>query len=91
MNSSSVIKAIVSGEFSNNEINDIIIAIKEYRRLKSAKAKSELEVGDCVKWDSRRMGEVATGVIVKVCRKNVHVRTTIGQVWSVPASSLSKV
>ena len=86
--------AIMFGDFTNEQLNGIGMAIK-YRRNQIAKAvKSGLCVGDTVRFNGRN-GQYVIGTVSKVNRKFVLVKENRGaylpMTWRVPASMLETV
>ena len=82
--------AIMFGDFSNDQLNSIIAAIK-YRRAQITKQQTRaLRVGDTVKFTSSRNGVTYIGTVRKVKIKYVLVGTNSG-VFNVPANMLEAV
>lgn len=79
--------AIMFGNLSNNELNDVIDAVK-YARAQMTKQKTRAFMpGDAVKFTSNRNGQTYRGTIRKIAIKFVTVDT--GQVlFKVPANML---
>jgi hypothetical protein len=82
--------AIISGNFTIDDINSIFQAVNFARTRLAQKAKASLKVGDAVQFTSVRTGGVTVGHVVKIAVKFVTVKTS-GGLWKVPASMLSKV
>jgi len=93
MNSSlhDIRSSIISGSFTNTELDDIGQAIKFARAQLGQKNKGTLVKGTSVKFTDSRRGIVYNGVVEKVSVKNVLVRTTAGTVYKVPANMLESV
>jgi sRNA-binding protein len=92
MKSSEVVSSILSGEFTPEQIDDIIVAVKQFRQKNVTKVTTSLNIGDNVKWRSSRMGMTATGSVVKILRKNVHVKVhDTGMIWAVSANLITKL
>ena len=70
----------------NDELNQIIEAIKLQRQFISVQAVRSFTVGDSVEFTAR--GRVIRGTVEKVNRKNIKVREQGYGVWNVPASML---
>jgi hypothetical protein len=87
---SQVNHAILSGQFTNDQLDSIQSAIKYARGQLMQQAKRSLSVGDNVNWTSSRNGRNATGVVMKIAIKYVTVRTVEG-LWKVPANMLTRV
>jgi len=85
--------AIVSGKFTNDELNQIVDALKFARNQITRKNTGSLVVGTRVRFTNSRSGATVYGTVDKVNRKFIHVRETnpgtLGGVWRVPASMLS--
>lgn len=79
--------AIMFGDFTNEQLDSIVQAIK-YRRAQVAKAKvRSFWNGDQVKFVHPKTGRVHVGVVAKVKIKNITVREgTVN--WNVPANML---
>jgi len=79
--------AIMRGNFSNDDLDSVIAAVKHARaQLGRAKLRS-FGVGDSVKFTSNRNGRVYQGVVEGVKIKNVIVNTALGR-FRVPANML---
>lgn len=82
--------AIMFGEFTNDQLQSILHAVK-YRRAQITKANvRQFWNGDSVKFVNPRTGRVHIGVVAKVKIKNVTVREGNTN-WNVPASMLEAV
>ena len=77
-------------DMSNDEINQVVEAIKLRRTLNARQAARALMVGDNVNFTSSRTGQNTTGVVMKIAIKFVTVKT-FGGLWRVPANMLTKV
>ena len=83
-------EAIMFGDFTNDQLNSIIAAIK-FRRAQITKQQTRaLRAGDSVKFTSSRNGVTYLGTVRKVKLKYVLVGTNNG-VFNVPASMLEAV
>ncbi|AMQ66041.1 hypothetical protein AAY80_243 [Stenotrophomonas phage vB_SmaS-DLP_6] len=84
---------IVTGEYSNDDLNAIINAINVRRRQVAAQkqlvAKVALRVGQVVSFNSK-YGKI-NGAIAKICPKNVQVTDTQGRRWTVSPTLLTVV
>jgi hypothetical protein len=79
--------SIMFGEFTNDQLNSIISAVK-FRRMQITKqTKSQLRVGGQVKFVSSRTGQTVVGTVEKVAIKYVTVKSALGR-WKVPANML---
>lgn len=82
--------AIMFGDFTNEQLNSVIAAIK-FRRAQITKQQTRaLRIGDTVKFTSNRNGSTYQGTVDKVKIKYVLVRTTAG-LFNVPANMLEAV
>lgn len=81
---------IISGVFSNDQLNSIIAAVKFARGQLSKVNKNQFTVGKQVKFVSSRDGRVHVGSVVKVNRKFVIVDSYSVR-WRVPACMLESV
>ena len=77
-------------DMSNDEINQVVEAIKLRRTLNARQAARALTVGDNVNFTSSRTGRNTTGVVMKIAIKFVTVKTIDG-LWRVPASALTQI
>ena len=79
--------AIVAGNFTNDELNTIVDALKFARAQLSKQNRRAFCVGDSVKFTSNRNGMTYTGTVNKVKIKYILVRTNAGM-FNVPANML---
>lgn len=82
--------AIVSGIYTNDELNSIVDAIKYARSQLTKKTTRALFVGDTVKFTSTRNGVTYQGKVEKIKIKYVLVATPQGR-YNVPANMLEAV
>lgn len=82
--------SIISGFFTNEELDDIAQALKFARAQLGQRNKGSLVKGTTVKFTDSRRGVTYNGVVEKVSVKNVLVRTTTGTVYKVPANMIEK-
>ncbi len=82
-------RAIINGNFSISEFDEIIQAVKFARTQLGRKVSFELRKGDTVSFVGRG-NRTVTGTVTDVKIKNVIVSTPAGN-WKVPASMLTKV
>lgn len=76
---------------NNDEINQVVEAIKLQRTFNARTATRSLMVGDTVSFDARTRG-VITGKVLKINLKTVQVRCDRTQgLWKVTASALKQV
>ena len=85
--------AIISGIYTNDDLNSIVDALKYARAQLSKQNRRALMPGDTVKFTSSKHGCQVTGVVEKVAIKFVTVRATSGisGMWKVPANMLTLV
>ena len=82
--------AIMSGNFTNDELTSMIDAVKWNRAQLQKQIKRSLSIGDNVNFTSGRTGKNVTGVVMKIAIKYVTVNTVQGQ-WRVPANMLESI
>ena len=82
--------AIMFGEFTNEQLNSIISAIKYRRNQLAQEKKRSFRVGGAVKFTSNRNGRTYTGTIEKVKIKYILVSTPQGR-YNVPVNMLEAV
>jgi hypothetical protein len=80
--------AIISGQFTNDDLNSIVEALRYARAQLIKQNRRGLMVGDTVKFTSSRNGITYTGTVNKIKIKNVLVRTNAGALFNVPANML---
>ena len=90
MNIVDIQSAIVSGKFSNQDLEIIAQAVKFARSQLGRKNASCFRAGDTVKFTSPRSGVTFSGTVDKVKIKYVLVATPQGR-YNVPASLLESV
>jgi hypothetical protein len=83
-------RCIVSGVFTNAELDSITVAIKFARGRLSVQTKRSLVIGDTVSFTSSKTGNNVTGTVQKIAVKFVTVRT-LSHLWKVPANMLTRV
>jgi len=84
---SEINRAILSGNFTNDQLISIGDAIKFARGQIAQKNKYTLTVGTKVQFTSTRTGQTVMGNVEKVNRKFIIVRSGITN-WRVPANML---
>ena len=86
-------QTIIRGDFTNEQLDSISMAIKFARNTLVKKNKKSMWVGDTVKFTSSRTGEVVLGTVQKVNRKFIIVRENGNRnlTWRVPANMLASV
>lgn len=82
--------AIVSGIYTNDDLNSIIGAIKYARAQLTKQNKRAFQLGDTVKFTSNRNGLTYVGTVRKVKIKYILVNTP-GGMFNVPANMLEAV
>ena len=91
MNIKEINAAIISGVFTNDDLNSIVDALKYARSQLSKQNKRALMLGDTVKFTSNRNGVTYTGTVNKIKIKYILVRTNAGALFNVPANMLEVV
>lgn len=81
-------RSIISGTFSNEDLNSIGDAIKFARSQIATKNKFILVKGSSVKFTNSRSGQTVNGTVEKVNRKFIIVKSGLTN-WRVPANMLS--
>jgi hypothetical protein len=84
---------IISGVFTNDQLDSISTAIKFARNQLASKNKFTLRTGSQVKFTSTRNGQTILGTVEKINRKFVIVKENgkaFGN-WRVPANMLEAV
>ena len=80
--------SIMFGDFTNDQLNSIISAVK-FRRAELAKqTKRQIRVGSQVRFVSSRTGQTVAGTVEKVAIKYITVRDSLRGLWRVPANML---
>ena len=75
-------------DMNNDEINQVVEAIKLQRTFNARQATRSLMVGDIVGFDAKSRGYI-TGRVTKINRKTVQVRDSrTNTLWKVTASML---
>ncbi len=90
MNIQAINTAILSGNFSNSDLDSIQDAVKFARSRIAQKNVFTIRTGATVKFTSNRNGQTYTGTVEKVNRKYIVVRTAVGG-YRVPANMLEVV
>ena len=79
-------------QMDNNELNQVIEAIKLKRTHLARQAVRSFVVGDMVQFTSRKTGGKVNATVKKVNRKYLVVEAHIGGTqWRVPATMLTKI
>lgn len=86
-------QTIIAGNFTNDQLDAIVMAVKFARNQIAKENKRSLWTGDTVKFTSNRTGEVVIGTVQKINRKFVIVRENGNRnlTWRVPANMLETV
>ena len=88
-------QTIIAGNFTNEQLNAITLAVKFARNQLVKQNRGSLVVGTKVKFTSSRTGADVYGTVEKVNRKFIVVRenrfNTLGGSWRVPANMLEAV
>jgi small-conductance mechanosensitive channel len=90
MSVQSINNEILAGNFTNDQLTSIIDAVKFARARLAEKTKRNLRIGDNVNFNSTKLGQNVTGVVVKIAIKFVTVKTVSG-LWRVPTNMLTKI
>lgn len=80
-------RAIISGVFTNDDLNSIANALKYARSQLTQQTKRALQLGTTVRFTSSRTGQTLSGTVDKIAIKYITVRTPQG-LWRVPANML---
>lgn len=90
MNAQEISRAIISGTFTNDELNSIVDALKFARAQMSRRQARVLRTGDTVKFTSNKNGMTYQGTIEKVKLKFALVRTPTTR-FNVPLNMLEAI
>lgn len=90
MNVDRINSAIIQGNLTNDELTTVIDAVKFARARLTEQTKRSLRIGDNVNFNSTKLGQNVTGVVVKIAIKFVTVKTVSG-LWRVPANMLAVI
>lgn len=82
--------ALVTGSFTNEQLQSVVDAVKFARSRLAQTTKWSLKVGDQVEFTSSKTGITMQGRVTKIAIKYVTVQTAQG-LWRVPANMLSKI
>ena len=78
-------------QMDNDELNQIIEAIKLKRTHLTRQATRSFVVGDTVQFTSTKTGKVKRGTITKIARKYITIDCGPFDSWRVPGNMLEKV
>jgi hypothetical protein len=90
MNVSQINTAILTGSFTNDELNSIIDAVRFARNQLAQTVKFQVRAGTRVKFYSTKRGINVEGTVTKMAQKYATVSTSQG-LWKVPANMLEIV
>jgi hypothetical protein len=90
MNAKQISQAIVSGNFSNAELDVIADSIRYARAQLGRENCRALQIGSVVEWHSQRHGRRGRGTVEQIKIKNVLVREG-ATLWRIPANMLEVV
>jgi hypothetical protein len=79
-------QGIMFGQWTNDQIDSMIMAIKFARTQLGKRNKNQFTIGDTVQFHSRD-GRTYRGTVHKVMVKNITVKTNLGM-YKVPANML---
>ena len=82
--------SIMFGNFTNDQLDSVISAIKYARSQLGKSMKQGLRVGDQVEFYSSKRGITVTGTVSKIAIKYITVNSASG-LWKVPANMLKVV
>jgi hypothetical protein len=90
MQSTEIVRAIISNNYSNDDLNKMVEAV-QYARAQLGKAKiRSFAKGDTVKFYSTKRNVTVQGTVTKVAIKYVTVKDGFS-LWKVPANMLESV
>lgn len=81
-------QAIMFGQWTNEELNAMMDAVRWNRANLTKQVKRSITVGSTVKFHSTKLGTMVKGTVEKVAIKYVTVRDPICGLWKVPANML---
>ena len=87
MNVAEINRALVSGTFTNDELNSVIDAVKYARTRLTNQVRFTIRNGQQVKFTSQKTGQTYVGQVEKIAIKFVTVSTNQGR-WKVPMNML---
>ena len=90
MNVSQINSAIVTGTWTNDELNTMIDAVKFARTRLATTMKFQVRAGTKVRFTSTKRNQTFEGTVTKMAQKYATVSTPTGQ-WRVPANMLEIV
>ena len=90
MNIGQINTAIISGKWTNQDLESMIDAVKYARARLTENSKRSMKIGQLVKFHSTKRGITMSGTVNKIAIKYVTVATQQG-LWRVPANMLEAV
>jgi len=90
MNAEQIKFEIMGSKFSNDQLNEIVEAVKYARARLTERNKRGMRLGDQVSFTSSKTGRDMQGTVEKIAIKFVTVKTNMG-LWRVPANMLTIV
>jgi ribosomal protein L35AE/L33A len=78
-------------QMDNDQLNQVIDAVKLKRQHLSKMAMRSFIVGDTVQFTSTKTGNVKQGTITKIARKYITINCGSYDVWRVPGNMIEKV
>ena len=90
ININDVNQAIIHGDFTNDQLDSIIMAIKFRRSQIGREIKRSVRVGDRVQFYHPKMGKTLSGPVTGVKIKNIVVSTPVGT-YRVPANMVEVI
>ncbi len=90
MNIQAINTAIVTGNWSNADLESMIDAVKFARSRLATTMKFQVRAGTKVRFTSAKRGQTFEGTVTKMAQKYATVSTPTGQ-WRVPANMLEIV
>jgi len=78
-------------QMDNDQLNELIEAVKLKRQYLTKQATRSFVVGDIASFTSSRTGRDISGKVKKVARKYITVDAGTGGQWRVPATMLTKL
>jgi hypothetical protein len=90
MNLTQIKAEILTGEFNNVELQELIETVQYARAQLGKTVKRQLQPGASVSFVSNRSGQRVLGTVERVAIKNIVVRTALG-LYRVPANMIEVV
>lgn len=84
-----ITSTIMFGNLTNDELNNVVEAVKYARAALAKKATWTFKKGDKVKYMSSKRGRMVAGVVEKVNIKYIIVNCGADGMWRVPANQLT--